>query len=116
MNNLITDALDFSRIGTSLRGQTGIDWNKYNLFFQGSPGNVSQIINRIVPFLFVIAGLLLLFYLILGGFHMIIASGDEKGLLEAKGKITNALIGFIILFVAYWLVQILEIILGIKVL
>lgn len=76
---------------------------------------VGGIISMIMPYLFVIAGLLLLFYLIYGGFHMMIAANDEKGLAEAKGKITNALVGFMLLFVAYWLVQILGHIFGIAI-
>jgi hypothetical protein len=46
---------------------------------------------------------------------MMIAANDEKGLAEAKGKITNALIGFLLLFVSYWLVQIIGHILGIQI-
>lgn len=84
-------------------------------FKLGSGANVGRIISIIIPYLFVIAGLLLLFYLIYGGFHMMIAASDEKGLAEAKGKITNALFGFLILFLSYWIVQILQYILGIKV-
>lgn len=85
--------------------------------FKWNPGataasKVGLIITRIIPFLFVIAGLMLLFYLIYGGFHMMTAANDEKGLTEAKAKITNALVGFVILFVAFWLVKILDYILG----
>lgn len=82
---------------------------------ENSAGNVGGIISTILPYLFVFAGLLLLFYLIYGGFHMMIAAGDEKGLAEAKGKITNALVGFLLLFISYWLVQVVEFILGIKI-
>ena len=77
---------------------------------------VGIIISEILPYLFVIAGLLLLFYLIYGGFHMMIAANDEKGLVEAKGKIINALIGFVLLFISYWLVKLMGFILGISIL
>ena len=105
----------------------GIDFNKLKEalttvapsirpeFLPGPTTNIGTIISTILPYLFVIAGLLLLFYLIYGGFHMMIAANDEKGLAEAKGKITNALIGFLLLFISYWLVQILGYILGIKI-
>lgn len=79
------------------------------------PANVATLINEVVKFIFVFAGLLLLFYLIYGGFQMIIATGEEKKLVEAKTKITNALIGFILIFVSYWLVQIIEVIFGIQI-
>jgi len=50
-----------------------------NPVFQGGASNVGSIISLVLPYLFVIAGLLLLFYLIYGGFHMMIAANDEKG-------------------------------------
>ena len=34
---------------------------------------------------------------------------------KAQGKITSALVGFIIIFLAYWLTQALEIIFGIQI-
>lgn len=101
-------AIDFGRLSGAIPSLKPI-------FQPGPASNVGGIISLILPYLFVIAGLLLLFYLIYGGFHMIIAAGDEKGLAEAKAKITNALLGFLLLFVSYWIVQILEIIFGIKI-
>ncbi len=83
--------------------------------FKGGASSVGAIISLILPYLYIIAGLMLLFYLLLGGFHMMTAGSDEKGLVEAKGKITNALIGFLLLFVSYWLVQILGHILGMQI-
>jgi len=74
--------------------------------------NIGDIISSLLTHIFPIAGLLTFIYLIYGGFHLMIAQGDENGIKEAKAKITNALIGFLIIFLAYWIVQALEIILG----
>lgn len=74
--------------------------------------NLGEIISGILPYLFTIAGLLLLLYLLLGGFQLMTSGGDPKKMQEAKGKLTNALVGFIIVFVSYWLVQIVASILG----
>lgn len=84
-------------------------------FWPGASPNLLGIISVFLPYLYVIAGLLLLFYLILGGFHMMTAANDEKGLAEARGKITNALVGFLLLFISYWLVQIMEFVLGVQI-
>ncbi len=78
-------------------------------------GQTGEIISFIIPFLFVAGGLLLFIYLIIGGFQMMVSAGNEKGLSEAKGKITNALIGFLLLFVSFWLTQIIGFVLGIKI-
>lgn len=75
---------------------------------------LGDIIGSLVPFLLTLAGLLLLLYLIYGGFSLMMSRGDPKAMEAAKGKITNAAIGFAIVFTAYWLVQLLGQILGIE--
>lgn len=58
-------------------------------------------------YVFVIAGILLLIYLLAGGFQLMFAAGDPKKVQGAWGKITNAIIGFVIIFVAYWVTQLI---------
>lgn len=70
-------------------------------------GTLADIINKLLPILFTVAGLILFFYLISGGFDLLLSGGDPKRTEGAKGKITNAVVGFIIIFVAWWLTQIL---------
>jgi hypothetical protein len=79
-------------------------------------GNLSigQIITKFLPYLFVIAGLMLLTYLIMGGFGLMTSGGDPKRVQSAQGKITSALIGFFIIFVAYWITQILQSVFGLS--
>ena len=77
-------------------------------------GNLGQIVDKIVPFVFGAAGLFLLFYLITGGFGIMTSKGDPKALEAARQKITTALIGFIIIFVSYWIVQLFGAILGVQ--
>lgn len=67
-------------------------------------------------FVFPIAGLILFMVLILGGFQMLAGANNSKSLEEGKQRITAAIIGFILLFAAYWIAQLLEIILGIRIL
>jgi len=77
---------------------------------------LGAIISQAFNYLFVIAGLLLLFNLIMGGFHLMVGATDPKAKESASKAITNSFIGFIILFAAYWIIQILELVLGISVL
>lgn len=81
----------------------------------GKFSNIGDIINALVPYIFGLAGLALLFILILGGFELMTSAGDPKKMESAKGKLTNGVIGFVIIFVAYWLVQIMEVIFGLKI-
>ncbi len=75
---------------------------------------IGDIISFVIPYIFVLAGLGLFIFLIIGGFQLMTSGGDPKAMQSAKGKITNAVIGFIIIFVSYWLVQLMEAILGLK--
>lgn len=79
-----------------------------------TPGGI---ISRALKFfVFPIAGLILFIVLILGGFQMLVGANNSKSLEEGKQRIASAIIGFIILFAAYWIMQLLEIIFGIRIL
>lgn len=58
---------------------------------------------------FVLASLILLFYFILGGIGMIGSAGknDPKSAEQAKQTITSAVTGFVVVFVAYWIVKLI---------
>jgi hypothetical protein len=46
---------------------------------------------------------------------MVIKSAGSEGKGKGKDAITNALVGFIIIFSAYWIIQAIEIITGIPI-
>ncbi len=78
----------------------------------GAFGNISSISLLVSLFLkisFVIAGVILLFYFILGGIGMISSAGksDPKTAEQAKATITSAVIGFVVVFTAYWIVKLI---------
>lgn len=77
--------------------------------------SLGEIISELLPYIFTIAGILLLLYLVSGGLQLMFSAGDPKKAQSAQGKITNALIGFIIVFLAYWLTQLLGNILNIQI-
>lgn len=67
--------------------------------------NLASLTNLIVSNLFVFAGIILFFLVFLAGFKFI--SGGKKGVEDARSIISTALIGFTIMFSAYWIVQII---------
>lgn len=71
------------------------------------------LVNLIVYNAFVIAGVLVLFFILLAGFKFI--SGGVKGKDEAKTIIQSALVGFLLMFTAYWIVQIVEVVTGVPI-
>jgi hypothetical protein len=75
---------------------------------------IGSIIVSVLPYVFGIAAILLLIYLVTAGLSMMLSRGDPKAMQGAQAKITNALIGFVIVIVAFFIVQLLGRILGLQ--
>ena len=61
----------------------------------------------------------ILFLLLVGGGIMIIASagsGNKEGVGRGQKAVSSALIGFIIVFIAYWIIKIVELMFGFSIL
>lgn len=76
---------------------------------------MGSVISKAITYVFPLAGLILFFMLIAGGFQLLTSAGDPEATKKGYQKILYAVIGFMIIFVAYWLIQIIEIIFGIKI-
>lgn len=105
-----TPVIDFN----NLRGSAFPTPGEINLM--NSDLTLGEIITQALTYVYLFAGLILLFFLIKGGFQMMLGAADPKAKESASKTVTNALIGFFILFVSYWLVQIIEVVLGISIL
>lgn len=80
--------------------------------FKFSNLQIGPIVSALLPTVFVLAGILLLIMLILGGLQLMVSAGDPKAADQARGKITGAIMGFVIIFISYWLILILQAIFG----
>jgi len=85
-----------------------------NFKFQNS--TLGEIISMALQYIYVLAGLSLLVMLILGGIQLMSAAGDEEAMKAGYGKLKTAGIGFLIIFVSYFVVQLVEVVLGVKIL
>lgn len=101
--NQIDNRIDFDRLKKAFP-ENSLPFNP-NL-------SLGLIISKLLPYVFVLSGLALLVYLIFGGFLLMTSGGDPKKVETGKGAVTNAIIGFLIIFAAYWLVQIVQMIFG----
>ncbi len=72
------------------------------------------VFGTLLPQIFIFAGLLLFGYLLFGGFKYLTSSGDEDAVEQAKKTITSAIIGMLIIFTSYWIMWILQTILGVS--
>ena len=76
--------------------------------------NLASLVNNAIPILMAVAGIALLIYLIWGGFDFLTSMGDPKKAELGKTKITQAIIGFLIIFAAYWITQLVAFVFGLK--
>lgn len=76
--------------------------------------DIADIVASAIPYLLALAGILFLVYIVYGGISLMLSQGDPKAIESSKAKITNGLIGFIVVFCAYWIVQLAGNILGLN--
>ena len=77
-----------------------------------------DLVSVILPNLYILSGLVFLVLLIFGGLSLIMAAGGQNPQQAEKGKnaVTAALIGFLLIFVSFWVIKIIETITGVKIL
>ena len=81
-------------------------------FGDGIRGFVAQIL----PNAFILAGLILLILAAAGGLKMITSAGNPEDQEKGKQTLTNAVIGFVLVFASFWIIQIIQVITGINIL
>ncbi|MGB9707349.1 MAG: hypothetical protein ACPL1D_01195 [Microgenomates group bacterium] len=74
--------------------------------------NIGDLINRLLPFLIGLAGIVLLFVFIWGGYDLMMSQGDANKVKSAQAKITAGLIGFILLILSYLITSLIARIFG----
>src|SRR5687768_7360662 len=73
---------------------------------------IGNIISGLLIYVFAFAGAGLLFYLISGGLKLMTAAGDTKKIQEGQQIITNAFVGFFVIFLAFFIVETVANLLG----
>lgn len=78
----------------------------------------ASLVNIILRNGLTLAGIILLVLLVAGGTMMIASagSGDPKKAAAGKSLITDALIGFLVIFLSYFIIQIIEVLTGLQIL
>jgi hypothetical protein len=99
LTTAVAYAKDTSAIGTVTPGTGWAD-------------NIGVLITSVLTIVMVVAILLVLLYLIMGGIEWITSGGDKGKTEGARNKITSAIIGIIILAASYALVQLVAYVLG----
>lgn len=78
---------------------------------------LGSLITTLLPNVYMIAGVILFILLIFGGFTYIVSAGQQKpeGVQQGRNAIGAALIGFLLIFASWWIIQIIEVITGIEI-
>lgn len=76
--------------------------------------NIGSLISIILNVSFAVSGVIILFMLVYAGIMMIQGAGSGKSdsAEKAKQAASSAAIGFVIIFIAYWIVRLIEVITG----
>lgn len=77
---------------------------------------ISNIVSAIIILVLIIAALVFFFMLVLGGIKYITSGGDKGQTEAARGQITAALIGLVIVFAAWAIINLVSIFFGINLL
>ena len=99
----MAEFVDYGSLNSAIGLKSGTD----------SLGGITSII---LPYVLTIAGLILFGMLVMRGFTMLTGAADKHAQETGKGQITSALIGFFIIFLSYWIAQILQVIFQINIL
>jgi len=78
--------------------------------------NIGTLLGNIIIAAMVISGLMVFFYLIMGGIQYISSGGDKAQAEAARDKITYALIGLVIVIGSFAIVKLIESFFGIDIL
>jgi len=78
--------------------------------------NISSFVSSILPNVYIIAGIILLFLIIGAGFAIMSSTDDPQKKGQGGKALTAAIVGFLIIFASYWIIQIIEKITGVPIL
>jgi energy-converting hydrogenase Eha subunit B len=82
----------------------------------GTTGGLGAFINNIVQMIMTVGGLIFFGLLVYGGIQYLTSGGNEDTVESAQNTITYAVLGLVIIAAAWFIVKILETVLGIQIL
>lgn len=95
-------------LGDCLKLSTGTFASEYT--------SANTLLNNIVPNVFIAAGIVIFFMVLFGGYKIITGGSDSHQIDEGKKVISSAIMGLIVMFASYWIIQIIQVLTGIPIL
>lgn len=69
--------------------------------------DIGASIGKLVGFAFIVASIIALVYLIYGGIKWMVSGGDKSAVEEARNHVVSALLGLVIVFLSYFVINFL---------
>lgn len=107
MKNLIADSLLLAQIKLNNVGEQ---------FQPATTLSVEGMISGFIKLILVVAGLAFFFILVIGGVKWILSGGDKAHTEGARNQITAALVGLVIVFSAWAILQLINTFFGVNIL
>ena len=73
-------------------------------------------ISTILPNVFIVAGIILIFFIIGSGIGIITSAGNPEAQQKSKGTLTAAVVGFLLIFASWWIIQIIQVLTAVPIL
>jgi len=80
---------------------------QFDILCQLQAKDFGTVVGSVIQLIFVVAVVAALLYLIYGGFRWLISTGDKSKVSEAREHIIAAIIGLVIIFLAYFIINLL---------
>ncbi len=92
-----------------------------NFTVPGSPvdsefSSVGDIFTKLWIYIIPLAGIIMMFMIIAGGFEIMTSGGSQEGIASGKSKITMGILGFFVIFLAWFIIRAIEQIFGLDIL
>ena len=76
---------------------------------------VGSILSGAIQLVLIVAALVFFFLLIIGGIRWMTAGGDKEKAGAARGQLTSALVGLAIVFAAWAIIRLIELLFGVSI-
>lgn len=73
---------------------------------------ISKFLNQAIILIYIVAGVIFVFMLLMGGLQWIMSGGDKEAINKARGRIVHAIIGIVLLSLVWLILKVLGQILG----
>ena len=72
-----------------------------------SSSGLGRVITDLLPYLFGVAGIILILTIISSGYQMMMSKGDPKAMQVAQGRLTTSVVGILILFSSFFILPLI---------